>query len=74
MLQGPAALQLHKEEVKTLVGEAVQAREAEHAAELANVQKGFEAQLQECEADLKERDRCRALVLCMITMWCASFC
>ena len=57
MLQGPAAQQLHEEEVKTLVGEAVQAREAEHAANLASLQNGFEAQLQECEADLKERDR-----------------
>lgn len=57
MLQGPAAQQLHKEEVKTLVSEAVQATEAEHAADLANLQNGFEAQLEECEADLKERDR-----------------
>ena len=57
MLQGPAAQQMHEEEVKTLVSEAVQAKEAEHAADLANLQNGFEAQLEECEADLKERDR-----------------
>ena len=56
-LQGPAAHKLHEEEVKTLIDEAVQARDKAHAADLAQMRKDCEAQLQECEADLKERDR-----------------
>ena len=32
VLQGPVAQQLHEEEVKTLISEAVQAKQAEHAA------------------------------------------
>jgi len=57
VLQGPASQQVHEEEVKTLISEAVQAKEAEHAADLTRLQQGFEAQLQECEEDLKDRDR-----------------
>ncbi|DBA79551.1 TPA: hypothetical protein ACH3X1_008250 [Trebouxia sp. C0004] len=54
---GPASQQVHEEEVKTLISEAVQAQEAEHAADLTRLQQGFEAQLHECEEDLKDRDR-----------------
>ncbi|KAL0050976.1 hypothetical protein WJX82_011428 [Trebouxia sp. C0006] len=54
---GPASQQVHEEEVKTLISEAVLAKEAEHAADLTRLQQGFEAQLQECEEDLKDRDR-----------------
>ncbi len=57
VLQGPASQQVHEEEVKTLISEAVQAKQAEHAADLTRLQQGFEAQLQECEEDLKDRDR-----------------
>ncbi len=57
-LQGPASQQVHEEEVKTLISEAVQAKQAEHVADLTRLQQGFEAQLQECEEDLKDRDRC----------------
>ena len=56
-LQGPASQQVHEEEVKTLISEAVLAKEAEHTADLTRLQQGFEAQLQECEEDLKDRDR-----------------
>ncbi|KAA6426009.1 MAG: hypothetical protein FRX49_03861 [Trebouxia sp. A1-2] len=54
---GPASQQVHEEEVKTLISEAVQAKEAEHVADLTRLQQGFQAQLQECEEDLKDRDR-----------------
>jgi len=57
-LQGPASQQVHEEEVKTLISEAAQAKQAEHVADLTRLQQGFEAQLQECEEDLKDRDRC----------------
>ena len=56
-LQGPASQQVHEEEVKTQIGEAVQAKEAEHAADLTRLQHGFEAQLQDCEEDMKDHDR-----------------
>ena len=57
--QGSAAhtQQLHEEEVKTLVSEAVQAKEAEHAADLVRLQQDCKEQLCECEEDLRERDR-----------------
>jgi len=37
VLQGPASQQVHEEEVKTLISEAVQAKEAEHAADLTRL-------------------------------------
>ena len=44
---------MHEEEVKTLVSEALQANEAEHAADMQHLR----SQCEDCEADLKERDR-----------------
>lgn len=67
VLQGPASQQVHEEEVKTLISEAVQAKEAEHVADLTRLQQGFQAQLQECEEDLKDRDR-YCVVTCN-TVW-----
>ena len=65
--QGPAAhtQQLHEEEVRTLVSEAVQAKEAEHAADLMRLQQDCKEQLSESEEDQRERDRyccCSALL------------
>ena len=57
VLQGPASQQVHRDEVKTLISEAVQAKQAEHVTKLTRLQQGFEAQLQECEEDLKDHDR-----------------
>ena len=48
---------MHEEEVKTLVSEALQAREADHAADMQYLQSQYTEQLSECEADLQERDR-----------------
>lgn len=50
---GPAAQQMHEEEVKTLISEAVQANEVDHAADVQHLR----SQCDDCEADLKERDR-----------------
>ncbi len=72
VLQGPASQQVHEEEVKTLISEAVQAQEAEHAADLTRLQQGFEAQLQECEEDLKDRDRYQVMtcnIVCVRGHW-----
>ena len=44
---------MHDEEVKTLISEAVQANEADHAADVQHMR----SQCEDCEADLKERDR-----------------
>ena len=57
MLQGPAAQQLHEEEVKTLVSEAVQAKEAEHESQLTQLRQLHEQDLEECGADVQERNR-----------------
>ncbi len=65
VLQGPVAQQLHEEEVKTLISEAVQAKQAEHAAGLLQLQQGFEEQIQDCEADLTERDRYCSRLWCV---------
>ena len=64
MVQGPAAQSMHEEEVKTLIAEALQAKEAGHAANLHRLRQDYTEQLSESEADLKERDRCNS---------CASF-
>ena len=72
VLQGPASQQVHEEEVKTLISEAVQAKEAEHAADLTRLQQGFEAQLRECEEDLKDRDRYQVMtahIVCVEGHW-----
>ena len=61
VLKGPASQQVHEEEVKTLISEAVHAKEAEHAADLTRLQHGFQAQLQECEEDVQDRDRCHVM-------------
>lgn len=57
MLQGPAAQKLHEEEVKTLVSEAVEAKEVEHESEVAQLKQLQEQQMQDCQADVQESDR-----------------
>lgn len=57
MLQGPAAEKLHEEEVKTLVSEAVEAKEAEHESELTQLRQRHEQQMQDCQADVQESNR-----------------
>ena len=57
LLQGPAAQKLHDEEVKTLVSEAVEAKEVEHGSELTQLRKLHEQQMQECQADVQQSNR-----------------
>lgn len=57
MLQGPAAQKLHEEEVKTLVSEAVEAKEAQHESEVTQMRQLHEQQMQDCQADVQESNR-----------------
>ena len=57
LLQGPAAQKLHEEEVQTLVSEAVETKEMQHESEVTQLRQLYQLELQDCEADLRERDR-----------------
>lgn len=57
LLQGPAAQKLHEEEVRTLISEAVEAKEAEHESELTQLRELHKQQMQECQADVQESKR-----------------
>lgn len=57
MLQGPAAQKLHEEEVKTLVSEAVEAKEAEYESQVTQLRQQHEREMQDCDADIQESNR-----------------
>lgn len=59
-MQGEKGNLLHEEEVKTLIVEAVEAKEVEHASVLNQMQGQHAEQVSDCRALLKERDRCAA--------------
>ena len=59
-MQGEKDNLLHEEEIKTLIVEAVEAKEAEHASVLNQMQEQHAEQVSDCRALLEERDRCAA--------------